>query len=474
MADDTANGTSGDAPRTLFARGRGGKRKRGAAAESALENYPPADPDELSSTEGGGTDGDSAPADESGAPELCPSCAEALVPGALFCGECGTRVVPAAASAESGDADDTDDTDAAVASSGVDETDREAFVAFADGAESDAEADADPAVAAQVDRAQATGGIDGIDEGSPDEPDLAHDDPADDKLVAAAPVAAVVADVDLTDDGLADAEPVGATAAGAETEIDTEPEADDHDGAVPLVVAGGAAMAAGALAVDAEAPAGAMAAEPPPSYGEPAAAGAGTAGGGSKKGVWVAVAAVVLLIVGAVGAFALTSGSNNAKKTDQVAAGSSPSTSTSTTEGSSSTTASTDTTVAEVPITADPGTVTTASTVRTTPTTGGFVPPPAPPPTQPGSASLSAPCPNSPMREGSAIQIINTGTAPGSFHVTGTVGQVTFSPASGSVPAGAGVNVFVHFTSNFDGKMNVIMVLAGGGAKTCPVNAQHG
>ena len=46
MADDTAT-EDGDAPRTLFTRGRsGGKRKRGRAAASPLEEYPPVDPDD--------------------------------------------------------------------------------------------------------------------------------------------------------------------------------------------------------------------------------------------------------------------------------------------------------------------------------------------------------------------------------------------------------------------------------------------
>src|SRR4051812_17493733 len=99
MADDTAT-EDGDAPRTLFTRGRsGGKRKRGGAAASPLEEYPPVDPDEIDDsldTADGADDG----AEGSDGPELCPSCEAPLVPGAVFCGECGTRAIAADAAAD--------------------------------------------------------------------------------------------------------------------------------------------------------------------------------------------------------------------------------------------------------------------------------------------------------------------------------------------------------------------------------------
>ena len=87
---DNANGNGGKAPRTLFSLGRsGGKRgsKRGGNA-SALESYPPLDPDMAGA---GAVAVDDEPRDAA-AEAACESCGTALVPGAMFCGECGTRV----------------------------------------------------------------------------------------------------------------------------------------------------------------------------------------------------------------------------------------------------------------------------------------------------------------------------------------------------------------------------------------------
>ena len=121
MADGTKAG--GDAPRTLFSLGRSGKRKGRAAQASPLEDYPPRHADERRPTpvwprsrptpssrptrtvsrRRRRTDAD-APADdapeeidasEDAASEPCPSCSLPLVAGAMFCGECGTRVTDA-------------------------------------------------------------------------------------------------------------------------------------------------------------------------------------------------------------------------------------------------------------------------------------------------------------------------------------------------------------------------------------------
>src|SRR6185436_18556074 len=115
MADGTKAG--GDAPRTLFSLGRSGKRKGRTAQASPLEDYPPRHADDSSADTGVATleadteleadqdgseivdaevPGDDAAeeidASEDAASEPCPSCSLPLVPGAMFCGECGTRV----------------------------------------------------------------------------------------------------------------------------------------------------------------------------------------------------------------------------------------------------------------------------------------------------------------------------------------------------------------------------------------------
>ncbi len=107
MADGTKAG--GDAPRTLFSLGRSGKRKGRAAQASPLEDYPPRHAEESSPDTDvatlepideleAGDDNDEAAdeieaAEDAATPEVCPSCSLPLVPGAVFCGECGTRVV---------------------------------------------------------------------------------------------------------------------------------------------------------------------------------------------------------------------------------------------------------------------------------------------------------------------------------------------------------------------------------------------
>ncbi|MGZ4681484.1 MAG: hypothetical protein ACXV8G_03375, partial [Acidimicrobiales bacterium] len=116
MADGTKAG--GDAPRTLFSLGRSGKRKGRAAEASPLEDYPPRHAEEASTEadvvatlestdpeleatrddptvtdDGTGETGENGSTDDAAAPEPCPSCSLPLVPGAMFCGECGTRVL---------------------------------------------------------------------------------------------------------------------------------------------------------------------------------------------------------------------------------------------------------------------------------------------------------------------------------------------------------------------------------------------
>ena len=110
MADGTKAG--GDAPRTLFSLGRSGKRKGRVDRGVAARGLPPAprrrelvdtdvatiDPDEV--TDADLSDATEHPVDEIDAEtteggdvaEPCPSCSLPLVPGAMFCGECGTRV----------------------------------------------------------------------------------------------------------------------------------------------------------------------------------------------------------------------------------------------------------------------------------------------------------------------------------------------------------------------------------------------
>ena len=107
MADRTSTETGGDAPRTLFSLGRSSKRKGRGTKPSALEEYPPqhADIDAVADdvATNGSADGpqhavstdEAAPAHAETVPTDCPSCGEPLVPGAAFCGECGTRVVAA-------------------------------------------------------------------------------------------------------------------------------------------------------------------------------------------------------------------------------------------------------------------------------------------------------------------------------------------------------------------------------------------
>ena len=151
-----------------------------------------------------------------------------------------------------------------------------------------------------------------------------------------------------------------------------------------------------------------------------------------------AMAAAVVLIVGVVGGFALTSGSSRSKQDDQVAAGSPASTTTAAPTTVSTVTASTDAPVTtETTVSADGQARPT--TVKVTPTTSGFNPAPPPPTQAPpitqGTAQLQATCPSSIHGSGS-ISIQNYGTGSGPFQISTGNPSVTVGPKSGVLPLG--------------------------------------
>ena len=126
MAHRTKN--RGTAPRTLFSLDRS-SNKRGARGDTVpedpsevLDEVAPDDVDEMTAIETADTasDGDVGSDEASAAPEPmpaqaepCPSCESPLVAGAMFCGECGSRVSTEATGADGDDetSDDDPDTD---------------------------------------------------------------------------------------------------------------------------------------------------------------------------------------------------------------------------------------------------------------------------------------------------------------------------------------------------------------------------
>ena len=433
MADDTADG--GDAPRSASSRGRsGGKRRRSGPPATSLEIHPTVS-DEPIESDAESDAAIAAIAADPVSPQSCPSCAMPMVSGAVFCGECGTRavaVVPAATLLDS-------------------EVPGEPLPAPPTGSFAMAAAvvgsASSPEVAEEPDAAEIADADDQAEE------------PESDAVRVAAAEEDPVEPVDADEDGgsMVAAMPVVATGimAGAGVATAEVPPAPPAPPAPPV----GVGVTAGAPL------------EASPAYADSVAGGGTgtTSGSGSKKGVWVAVAAAVVLIVGVVGGFALTSGSGSSKKDDQVAAGSPASTTTAAPTTLSTVTASTD-----APVTTE----TTVSTDgQATPTTSGFNPAPPPPtpapPTTQGSAQLQATCPARIQGSGQ-ISIHNYGTGAGPFQISSGNGHVTVGPSNGVLPPGGSVSIVVSVDSGgSDGTTTIILTLAGNlGLPRCSIQTK--
>ncbi|MGZ4728249.1 MAG: hypothetical protein ACXWB2_11065 [Acidimicrobiales bacterium] len=502
MADGTKAG--GDAPRTLFSLGRSGKRKGRAAEASPLEDYPPRHAEEASTEadvvatlestdpeleatrddptvtdDGTGETGENGSTDDAAAPEPCPSCSLPLVPGAMFCGECGTRVlspeeaVPAAvllddevpgeplppeaegsfevAEPVTGSLEDDEslDEDDPVEDEGHEIEESTVFGAFI-GAED--EPDVEPEAELVEEEPEA---------------ELAEEEP-EGELVGDEPEAELVEEEP-------EAEPEGELV-GDEPEAElVEDEDADHDGAVVALAAGATAGAAGSELASADSADAA-------SLETSEAPAAGGSGGGSKKGVWIgaaAAAAAVVLIIGVV-AMGGSGGKSDAKKDDQVAAGSQKSTTTtaaaSSTTGSSTVTTEAPTTSADPATTDTPAantTVTTAGQTTSTTVKAPVGPPPPPPPASPANVQVS--CPGV-LASPSSNQIVlhNIGGTATSFLVTWSALKtgVSVSPTTGSVGANSAATISVNVAPGTPGSGSRVTIKWSGGATSCNLLVQ--
>ena len=486
MADGTKAGA--DAPRTLFSLGRAGKRKGRVAEASPLENYPPRHAEEGSLdlddelTEAvDTTDDDLVTADhvdaEPDTDALCPSCELPLVPGAMFCGECGTRVIAAedavptgvllddavpgeplpptangafeVAEPLTGTSDEDEIADAGDDGSEIGEV--AAFGAFIGATAVGADADADDA---DADDADAEPHADAETEIEAEEVELVEDVPVEEP------------EAELEDELVEDIAPVDGDAVAEDVVAEDVVEDDSHDGAVPLV-AGAAAAGAGTAALVSTDGAGA---ETLTSTGSSAGSAGGGSGSGSKKGVWIGVAAAAAAVLLLVGVVAMSGSGSDSKKSDQVASGPKQTTTTtaasSTTESTATTEVSTtESTVPTTDSTVATSTVTTPSS-QTTQTTGTKAPV-IPPTTQASPANVQVICPG---RLGSPdtgqILLQNTGGSAASFLVTWSALKtgVTVSPNTGSVPAHQNTAITVRVAPGTPGSNSKVTVKWTGGS----------
>ncbi|MGZ4708899.1 MAG: hypothetical protein ACXWBN_09200 [Acidimicrobiales bacterium] len=533
MADGTKAG--GDAPRTLFSLGRSGKRKGRAAEASPLEDYPPRHAEEASTEadvvatlestdpeleatrddptvtdDGTGETGENGSTDDAAAPEPCPSCSLPLVPGAMFCGECGTRVlspeeaVPAAvllddevpgeplppeaegsfevAEPVTGSLEDDEslDEDDPVEDEGHEIEESTVFGAFI-GAEDEPDVEPEAELVEEEPEAElAEEEPEGERVGDEPEAELVEDGSEEEpeaELVEEEPEGELVGDepeAELVEDG-SEEEPEGELV-GDEPEAElVEDEDADHDGAVVALAAGATAGAAGSELASADSADAA-------SLETSEAPAAGGSGGGSKKGVWIgaaAAAAAVVLIIGVV-AMGGSGGKSDAKKDDQVAAGSQKSTTT--TAAASSTTGSSTVTTEAPTTSADPATTDTTA-ANTTVTTAGQTtsttvkapvgPPPPPPPASPANVQVS--CPGV-LASPSSNQIVlhNIGGTATSFLVTWSALKtgVSVSPTTGSVGANSAATISVNVAPGTPGSGSRVTIKWSGGATSCNLLVQ--
>jgi hypothetical protein len=536
MADGTKAG--GDAPRTLFSLGRSKRKGRGAET-SPLEDYPPrhaedpATDDETSPLEAiEHTDIEAAHAellrdDAEGTSDLdiadldsivddadehaCPSCSEPLVSGAMFCGECGTRVTtaedsePAAvllddevpgeplppepegafevAEPVTGSFEDEEllDADDLAEDDGAHLEEQAVFGAFI-AADDLAETDTEAEVEAGAELAES----DVVAEDAPETDVVAEDDADSDVDVEAEDDADVVAEDDS--DVLADAEDeTDADAAledDAEAGVDGEPESelvdDETDADAGVVVAEGAETDVVDDSVEAELAdeeSDAVAPVVPIAAATTAAAADGSRGG-SKKGVWIGVAAAAAAVVLIIGVVAMGSGGKSeTEKDDQAASGTQKST---TTTAASSTTASPTSTVApsttdtSAPPTTDTSVVpsTNTSAVPQTPSTP--TPPVVPTTTAQKPAVVTVECPPT-LAPGGSYQIrINNSGGSTSFLVTWSALKtgVTVSPTTGNVGPNSTAIVTVNVANGTPGSASRVTIKWSGGSTSCNLLVQ--
>ena len=487
MAHRTKN--RGGAPRTLFSLDRSSNR-RGARGGTAVED-PIETTEEVTSEDETGAVTESMPAHA----EPCPSCEMPLVAGAMFCGECGTRVTTEAAAIVAGDAEDediasvSDDGEAdhavigaAVVGAGL------AGAAVLDDDEPEVDAEQETEADAELDEDvddEAEGELDEDAEADVDDQaaaeldeDGARDDDPDTELAEASDEDDFAAFEDEFDD-----DPDAYLAEDATTltpEVETE-LAEDSDGARGVLVGAGVGTAAAMGAM------GAMA-EPAEAYGSSGSVGdstpAGPSSGGGRKRFWLIAAGVAaVFVVIAVLAF----GGSSSKQTDDVAASGVESTTTIKTTSSTVTDAptsivTTETSVAptdpSTTVAALPGSSTTVTTkaASTNPTTAPTaVPTPqttVPPPptittttTSQSAASVTAnPAAFLRLLSPLVMTLSNSGDLPGNWSISSSNNHILVNgllSASGTIPGHGSTTVTFTSTPNYIYNIIITMNLPG-------------